>query len=195
MRLGALGAYRYAGLSVRGLPGSLTLYAVPTSDGVATVACVGSSAVSSAAQCSQIAATLKLNGTTAFGLAPSPQYAAALGRIFGALNSAADAAAASLHAAPSASAQAAAAARLAAAYSSASSALGRLLASPAVRNLDTSIAGSLAALARGYTALASAARAGDEGAYARAARAIASDRARAVSELGSLRQAGYVVSG
>jgi len=195
VQLGALQAYRYSGLSVRGLPGPLTLYAVPTANGVATVACLSSASAMPVVQCAQIAATLKLSGTTAFGLSPSSAYAAALGRSFGALQSAAGAGAASLSAASSASAQAAAAARLAAAYSSASNALMRLTVSPAVQSANASLAGSLAALARDYSALASAARAGNEAAYARAVGAIAGDRARAANALAALRRAGYVVSG
>jgi hypothetical protein len=195
VQLGALQAYRYSGLSVRGLAGSLTLYAVPASTGVATVACVGAAAAGTSAQCAQIAATLKLNGATAFGLAPSPQYAAALGNVFATLNHTAAAGAASLRAASSAAAQATAAGRLAAAYSSASSTVGRLTVSPAAQSLNASVTRSLAALARDYGALAAAARTGEEGAYATATRAIAGDRARAARALAALRQAGYEVSG
>jgi serine/threonine-protein kinase len=195
VQLGALQAYRYSGLSVRGLAGSLTLYAVPASTGVATVACVGAAAAGTSAQCAQIAATLKLNGATAFGLAPSPQYAAALGNVFATLNHTAAAGAASLRAASSAAAQATAAGRLAAAYSSASSTVGRLTVSPAAQSLTASVTRSLAALARDYGALAAAARTGEEGAYATATRAIAGDRARAARALAALRQAGYEVSG
>jgi predicted Ser/Thr protein kinase len=195
VRLGALQAYRYSGLSVQGLAGPLTLYAVPTAGGVATVACVGAGDAARSTQCSQIAATLKLNGTTAFGLAPSPQYAAALASVLAKLNGAASAGAASLRTATSASAQAAAASRLATAYSSASGAIGRLEASPAVQGLGASLAGSLAALAHGYSALAAAARAGEEGAYGAATRAIGAGRAQAASALAALRQAGYEVSG
>jgi serine/threonine-protein kinase len=193
--LGALQAYRYSGLSVRGLSAPLTLYAVPTAGGVATVACLGSTAATPAGQCAQIAATLKLSGTTAFGLAPSAQYAAALGHAFGALRAAVEAGSARLRAASSASAQAAAAGQLAAAYGSASQALGRLPASPAVRDVNASLAGSLAALGRDYAALGAAARAGDEAAYARAQRAIGSDRAATAKALAALSHAGYVVSG
>ena len=153
---------------MRGLAAPLTLYAVPTAGGVVTIACLGAAAAAPGSQCAQIAATLKLNGTTAFALAPSPQYAAALGRTFGALNSAVNAGAARLRAASSASAQAAAAARLAAAYSSASRALARLTVSPAVQGANASLAASLAALGRDYAALAAAARAGNEAAYAQA---------------------------
>ncbi len=196
VQLGTLQAYRYPGLSVHGLTGPLTLYVVPTASGVATVACLSSSSSSSSsAQCSQIAATLKLNGTTAFGLAPSAQYAAALRRTFGALRAAAASGTARLGAASSASAQAAAAAQLAAAYSSASSALGRLTASPEVRAVNASLAAALAAIGRDYAALAAAARAGDEAAYAQAQRTLGADRVRAAGALAVLGHAGYAVSG
>ncbi len=202
VRLGALQAYRYSGLSVHGLAGPLTLYTVPTSGGVATVACLSSTAYPSsssssspATQCAQIAATLRLNGTTVFGLAPSPAYAAELGSALSALRGATGAGSARLRAASSASAQAAAAAQLAAAYSSAARALGRLAVSPAVREVNAHVAGSLASLGRDYAALAAAARAGDEAAYAQAGRAVGSDRAHATSALAALRQAGYTVSG
>lgn len=195
VRLGTYQAYRYSGLSVHGLAAPLTLYTVPTTGGVVTIACLGSSAASSGSQCAQIAATLKLNGTTAFGLAPSPQYASTLGGIFGTLNSAVSTGTARLRAASSAAAQAAAAAQLAAAYTTASRALGRLSVSPAVQSINANLAASLAALSRDYAALAAAARAGNEAAYARAQRAIGSDGARTTSALTALRQAGYTVSG
>ncbi len=195
VRVGTLEAYRYSGLAVHGLAGPLVLYVVPTASGVVTVACLDSAGASPAAQCAQIAATLKLNGTTAFTLSPSPQYAAALGRTFGALHGALGAATASLRAASSATAQAAAAQQLAAAYRSSSSALARLTVSPAAQSANASIADSLAALGRDYTALAAAARAGDEAAYAQASRAIGADGARAAGALAELRQAGYTVSG
>lgn len=197
VRLGQIEAYRYSGLAVHGLPGPVTLYAVPTANGVASVACLSSSTAAGgqASQCQQIAATLKLSGTTAFGLAPSAQYAASLGHIFATLQSAVSAGSAHLHAASSASAQAAAASELAAAYAAASVAVARLPVSPAVQSLNSSIARSLAAVGHDYAALASAARAGDGAAYARAGRAITADRARATAALAALRQAGYVVSG
>jgi hypothetical protein len=195
VRLGAYEAYRYSGLSVHGLASPLTLYTVPTTGGVVTIACLGSTAAASGSQCAQIAATLKLSGTTAFGLAPSQQYASALGSTFGTLNSAVNTGTARLRAASSAAAQAAAAAQLAAAYTTASRALAKLSVSPAVQSINANLAASLAALSRDYAALASAARAGNEAAYVRAQRAIGNDGTRTTSALTTLRQAGYTVSG
>jgi serine/threonine-protein kinase len=195
VRLGAYEAYRYSGVSVHGLALPLTLYTVPTTGGVVTIACLGSTAAASGSQCAQIAATLKLNGTTAFGLAPSPQYASALGSTFGTLNGAVNTGTARLRAASSATAQAAAAAQLAAAYTTASRALAKLSVSPAVRSINANLAAALAGLSRDYAALASAARAGNEAAYAQAQRAIDNAGARTTSALAALRQAGYTVSG
>ena len=197
VRLGSIEAYRYSGVSVRGLPGPVTVYAVPTTGGVATIACLSPStaATATASQCEQIAATLKLSGTTAFALAPSATYAAALGHILSTLQSAVDSGSAALRSASSASAQAAAASQLAASYAAAARAVAHLPVSPAVQDLNTSIAHALATVAGDYAALATAARAGDEAAYARAGRAIAADRARALTALAALRQAGYVGSG
>ncbi len=195
VRLGSLQAYRYSGLSVRGLTEPLTLYAVPTAGGVVTIACLGSTASGPATQCAQIAATLKLNGTTAFGLAPSASYAAALGRVFATLRGAVSAGEARLHSASSAGAQAAAAEQLAGAYGSASRTIAELTVSPAVKDANATLAASLADVGRGYTALAVAARAEDGGAYARAQRAILSARAASVKALAALAQAGYTVSG
>jgi hypothetical protein len=192
--LGKVQALRYSGLFVRGLNGPLTLYAVPTANGVATIACLGATASGPATQCAQIAATLKLSGTTVFGLAPSAAYATALGHTFGSLRSAVNAGAARLSAASSASAQAAAAAQLATAYASAARALAALAVSPAVKDANASLATSLATLGRGYAALAAAARAENDAAYAQAQHTIASARADSAKALATLRQAGYVVS-
>jgi hypothetical protein len=195
VRLGAYQAYRYSGLSVHGLAAPLTLYTVPTTGGAVTIACLGSAAAGAGSQCAQIAATLKLNGTAAFELAPSSQYAATLGGTLGTLDSAVSTGTARLRAASSAAAQAAAAAQLAAAYTAASRSLARLSVSPAVQSANASLAASLATLSRDYAALAAAARAGSQAAYAQAQRAIGSDGARTTSALTALRQAGYTVSG
>ncbi|HEV3071722.1 MAG TPA: serine/threonine-protein kinase [Solirubrobacteraceae bacterium] len=191
---GGVQALRYSGLSVHGLSEPLTLYTVPTANGVVTIACLGATASAAATQCAQIAATLKLNGTTAFGLVPSATYAAALGRTFGALRSAISTAAAGLSSASSASAQAAAADQLAAAYSAASRALAGLSVSPAVKDVNANLARALTALGRGYAGLAVAARAGNDAAYAGAQRTIASARGETAKALAALGKAGYVVS-
>ena len=64
----------------------MTLFTVPTSEGVATVACVDPSA-----DCESIANTLKLNAGTAFPVGPSKEYAAGLGKTLGTLDKKANA--------------------------------------------------------------------------------------------------------
>ncbi len=191
--LGSLQAYRYHGVTVKGLSGPVTLYTVPTTAGVATIACLSPSATAATTQCSQIAATLKLSASTAFPLAPSQQYASSLEHIFSTLHSAAGSGESHLSSATSASAQATAAAQIAAAYDAAASSLRGLSVSPAVRALNANLASSLAAVGGSYAALGSAAAANDEGAYGRASSAISSDRASVERALAALSQAGYVV--
>jgi len=195
VQLGSLQAYRYPNLSVKGLSGPLTLYTVPTSAGVATIACLAPSTRAATTQCSQIAATLKLSGASAYGLGASQQYASSLAHVYSTLQSAASAAAGRLSSATSAAAQATAAGQLAAAYNAAASSLRALGVSPAVKELNANLASALAAVGHDYTSLASAASAGDEGSYARASSAISRDRKHAESALGALSQAGYAVSG
>ena len=76
-----LEAYRYPNLRPNGLDQPVTLFTVPTSEGVATVACVDPSA-----DCESIANTLKLNAGTAFPVGPSKEYAAGLGKTLGTLD-------------------------------------------------------------------------------------------------------------
>ena len=76
-----LQAYRYKNLRPNGLDDAVTIFTVPTSAGVATLACVDPGA-----DCEAIADTLKLNAGTAFPVGPSKEYAAALGKALGGLD-------------------------------------------------------------------------------------------------------------
>lgn len=78
--LGPLQAYRYDDLKTPGTGRPVTIYAAPTSRGVATVACLdaGQGDGAAARQCARIAGTLRLSEGKAFPLGPSPALAAAL---------------------------------------------------------------------------------------------------------------------
>jgi Protein kinase domain len=197
VRLGDVDAYRYSDLSVRGLPATLTLYVVPSTAGVATVACLGGSAATSAytQECAQIAATLRLSGASAFALTASPQYAGALSRALGSLQSALAGAGSRLHSASSVSAQAAAAKEIASAFENAGVSLARLPVSPSIGGANANLASALKATGAGYGALAGAARAEDGAAYAQASRVLSRSQARIASALGELRKAGYTIGG
>ena len=121
-----LEAYRYPKLRPDGLDQPVTLYTVPTSAGVATVACVDPSA-----DCESIANTLKLNAGTAFPVGPSKEYAAGLGKTLGTLDKKVSAGRKALQGADTPKAQAAAAKDLSAAYKTASASVSKLKVSPA----------------------------------------------------------------
>ncbi len=183
-------AYRYDGLHVGGLSEPVTVYAVPTDDGVATFVCMGAGA-----GCSQIAATVHLNGAHAYPLAPSAQYGAALTTALKALNSRTAGGVAALQAASTGVAQAAAAERIAAAYRDAATTVSQLPVSPAAGAANAAVAASLTRLAQTYSTLGRAAGTGDRSGYAAASSAAAGGRASLRSALAKLRAAGYDVSG
>jgi hypothetical protein len=192
--IGANAAYRYSGVSVPGLAGPATIYTIPTTAGVVTVACLAASS-GAARECDQIAATLRLNSASAFPLGPSPAYAGALTGALGPLQAALTAASARLDGARSAGTQAAAAEQLASAFRTAHTAVARLSVSPAVSAINSKLASALSAAGSRYAELAGAARAEDEAAYKRATAAVAG----AVSEVGralaGLGEAGYSIAG
>jgi len=194
VEIGANAAYRYSGVSVPGLAGPATIYAIPTTAGVATVACLAGSS-GAARECDQIAATLRLNSASAFPLGPSPAYAGALTGALGSLQAALTAGSARLAGARSAGTQAAAAEQLASAFRTAHTAVAHLSASPAVSAINARLASALAAAGDRYAALAGAARAEDEAAYKRAVAAIDGAGTEVSRALAGLGEAGYSIAG
>ncbi len=162
VRLGTAEAYRYSGLQVRGLPGPVDVYAVPTSAGVATIACAAPAAPdrSFASDCSRIAATLRLIGVGTYPLGPSPAFAAVLSGTFGRLTSDARGPIAALGAAKTASVQAATEKQLSAAYGAAADRLGGAAVPPNSRDVRDAIVAALRRCASAYGAAASAVAAG-----------------------------------
>jgi hypothetical protein len=151
VRLGALEAYRHAGLSWNGR--GLTVYAAPTSVGVATVACLAPVAQG---DCRRIAESLVVAGATGFPLGPDPKFAL-------------DVPAHSLQA-RTAAGQAKAARRVAADYRTARSRLARYKAGPADAPLVASLRRRLDSASDAFRALAAAADRNDRRAYAKAAK-------------------------
>jgi Protein kinase domain len=194
--LGDLQAYRFDGLNVRGLPGTLTVYAVPTTSGVATIACHQSTGAPAgfADQCARVAATLRLVGASAYPLGPSAKYAALLSKTSSQLQAAVTKPASDLRAARTPSAQATAAGQLAHAYDEAASALAAASLSPRDSEANAAIVAALHQIGAGYSAAAAAAHSGSSSAYVRAKGNVS----RAFGALGvafkSLAQLGYRVS-
>ena len=194
-QLGSYEAYRYSGLQVRGLPGAVTVYAVPTSAGVATIVCWSSSPAATGFQtdCGQVAATLRLLGVTAYPLGPSSAYGYRLTQTFDRLRTASSEPLSALHAATTPGAQAAAARQLSHAYSAAAQGLAGASVSPMARDAQTAIVGALTQLAGGYSRAAAAAQSGSAAAYTRAGQAINTASAALSAALRTLTDLGYTV--
>ena len=195
IQLGGYQAYRYSGLQVRGLPGPVTVYAVPTSGGVATIVCWSSSHAGSSFQtdCGQVAATLRLVGVTAYPLGPSAAFGHQLTQTFDRLRASSSAPLAALRAAKTPGAEAVAARELAHAYSAAAQGLAGAGVTPMVRDAQAAIVGSLTQLAGSYSRAAAAAQSGSAAAYARAGQAVSAASAALGASLRTLAGLGYTV--
>jgi serine/threonine protein kinase len=185
-----LQAYRYPNLRPRGIDQPVTLFTVPTSAGVATVACVDPGA-----DCESIANTLKLNAGTAFPVGPSEDYAAGLGKTLGGLDKKVKAGRRALQGADTPKAQAAAAKRLATAYKSASADVSKLEVSPADAAVNQELAAALKQTGNAYAKLGSAASANNDGAYGKARTAVQQAQQNVAGALEGLETAGYKIGG
>ena len=192
-----LQAWRYRGLRPVGTPGELTVYAVPTSGGVATLACSAPAAQAEAfaRQCEAIAGTLQLRRGTPYPIGPSDAYASALNSTIGELQQTSSSQEASLQAAVTLEGQATAAQALARAYEGAAAQLAALDLSPADRNANGRLVTSLRAAASAYRAAARAATAGDADGYRAASAAIPGAKDEVNAALAGVRAAGYEPAG
>jgi hypothetical protein len=189
VRLGSAAAYRYKGLQASSPAQRLTLYAVPTTAGVATLACVGPAA--SSPDCEAVATTLRLKGVKAFPLGPNANYAKALNKAITTLNARALAGRRQLAKARTRATQAKAATALAGAYRTAASALRGVPVSPADRAANDALLTALQTTNSAYARLASAANRGQQGAYAKAQAAVAAGERAVNSAIGAMRDLGY----
>jgi hypothetical protein len=188
VRLGGYAAYRYEGLRPRGLGRAVTVYAAPTTAGVATVACI---APLTAADCERAARSLRVRSATGFALGPDTAFGDAVERILARLARDLRAHGDDLRAARRARGQAAAARRLSAAYRSASSALARQAASPADEGALEALMRATRSAGSAYADLGAAARAvAPRGYRAAAARARTAER-RMRQALAALEAGGY----
>ncbi len=193
--LGRMQALRYRGLSVRGLDPSLTLFAVPTTAGVATVACTvpAASPASVARDCDLVAASLQLRTGKPLSIDADPATARRLDQVVRALARDRAAPQRLLTQAGRAATQARAARSMAGVYGAASAATGRLRVSPAIAPAVAAITTQAAAIGHAYTGLGRAAAGHDAAAYRRAAAQVSAGQARLRHALVSLREAGYRV--
>ncbi len=197
VRIGDMQALRYSQLEPRGLDGPLQLYAVPTTAGVATIACTGAAGSAGEAfrrDCESVATTLQLSGAEAYTLGPQPAYASALRRTLGELNRAVSSGTARLRQAGTPEEQAAAAAALAGEYRRAGEAVVALEVSPRDAAANRALAGALTRTGSAYASAADAARANDAAAYAAAERRVTRSQGQVRSALSDFEQLGYALS-
>jgi serine/threonine-protein kinase len=165
--LGDLEALRYTGLKPNNYPQQLTVYAVPTDSGVATVACSASPAEAAnfLPACERAASTLTLSGTEAVDLGIPQTYVKALNSSLQKLQSERTAALKKVKSAGSPAAQASALRQAAAAYAAAAKTLAGQKGGPQVDGANTAIIAALRQGAAGYTLMASGASSNDPGRY------------------------------
>ena len=193
VRLGELEAYRYRDLKPRGLPGSVTVYVVPTARDVATVACLTPRAKDSAAACERAAATLDLDGRSALDLSPRETYARTLDSTMERLDKGRAEARRELRGARSAKAQARAGRKLSRVHEDVGKALTDASPGPAERPLHRALRKDMERLATSYSRLATAARAEDRGRYRAAGSQIRRWDANLARDLQALERLGYSI--
>jgi serine/threonine protein kinase len=195
VRVNAVDGYRYRDLRPKGFDGRVTIFAVPTTDGVAMVTCAGpgSGADSFMRECERAAATLELPGKDPVTLRTADTYARALSEAFGVMGRTRDRALARLERARSARARARAAADVSAAYSRAARAVSALTPGPGAQQANVALVSALERASSEWQALEQAARGGNRGAYTRARSAVTRAEDGLSETLGELRRLGFRV--
>ena len=155
VRLGDLEAFRYKGLKPKGFSQQLTVYAAPTTEGVATIACAAPAAEASAflAECEKVSTTIKMKAGKAYPLGTDDDYASDLSDTINSLNSARDSGVKKMKSAKSGSSQASAANSVAAAYASAASTLKDADVSPQFAGDNSDLVKALSSAESAYKSL------------------------------------------
>ena len=195
VRLGDLQAYRYTGLEPEGFDGAVTVYAAPTSEGVATLACWSRSSLDEVApECDRIAASLELQSGEPYAIGPSRGFARTVNRAFRPLDRARASGVKQLANAGTPAQQARAAGAIAAAFASAAAKIAGAQVSPEAEPARDSLVASLRQTATAYRDLAAAARKNQEGGYNQARNQIGRREAGVERALAGLEQLGYGTS-
>jgi hypothetical protein len=190
VRIGRYAGYRFTGLVLRETNQRLNLYAVPTTEGAATIACLarpGERVFLS--RCEAVATTLELLTLKTRPLEPSDEYVAALNAALQRLSARLKAGRAALRTAREPSDQARLADRLASDYRTAAGELSR-----APRNLsdpagDAALVSEMEDVGDAYAAVARGARRGSRSQFAAATKAVARRERRLRTSVEALRRA------
>ena len=191
VRLGKVEALRYEGLEPKNFGGrALTVFAAPTSAGVATIACYAPRGEGAAfrSDCERVAGTLEVEGAETFPVGADKKYAAGLNRVLGELGKARRAGRTALAAARTPAAQSKAASGLADATARARAGLRGLETSPAAAPAQARIEQTLARASAAYKQLA---QARSTRAFRRATARVTAAEAALQRQLAGLQALGY----
>ena len=194
VRTGPLEGYRYSELEARGFSPRLTVYAFPTTLGVATLACFASTGPAPAIpeECERIVGTLRITRGRPLGVGASREFAATIAAAVRRLNVAREAGRGRLARATTPEAQVTTALATAGAFDKAASEVDGSPAAPDQRT-RRGVEDVLRRTAAAYRGLAKAARRGSATGF-EAARALVTRLEGQVNErLGRLRELGYAV--
>ena len=193
VRLGELQALRYANLRPGGSATALTVFAVPTTRGVATVACHAPVAAAAAfrADCERVAASLKLSGAKPYGLGPQAPYARGVDRALTALAASRGRDRRALANARTQGGQSRLAGALARDHDRAATALGGLAVSPADARAHAALVAAVRRSRDGYARMARAARRHDARGFAAGESAVRDGDAGLRKALAALKDLGY----
>jgi tRNA A-37 threonylcarbamoyl transferase component Bud32 len=192
--LGSLQAYRYSGLATPGTALSITVFVVPTSVGVATLACgfADREELSEVTEiCGRVASTLRITGGKAYALGPSPVFARALRKRIDRLIDRRIKGERAMENARDGEGQAVAAEGVAAAFGRAAAELASLRITPESAWGRRAVVSALGANRRRYEDVAAASRAEDDPAYMAAVDALNRAEERLSDALAGLRTLGY----
>jgi hypothetical protein len=195
VELGNLEALRYQQVSLRGLDQVYSVYAIPTTEGVATLICFSDAAGQGTflPECEDVVGTVEVSGARPYPLGPDPEYAKALNSRIEQIDSATEEQMTALNEAKTPGAQAKAAEALAAVYRDARESLGSEEVSPAAGPATAKVLGAMKDVQAAYAGLASAARSGDESAYEAASERVADGERSLEKALSGLAPLGYEV--
>jgi len=176
VRLGDLEAFRYKGLKPKGFSQQLTVYAAPTTEGVATVACAAPAAVATAflSECESVSTTLTVKSGKAYPLGADDDYATDVSDRINALNSARSSGISKMKSAKSGKSQASAATSIATAYATAAATLKDADVSPQFAGANSDLVKALSKAESAYKSLSSAARAESSSRYKSASKKVKS---------------------
>jgi hypothetical protein len=193
VRLGRLEAVRHTGLRARGVEGRMSVYAVPTGAGVATVACTGRAVAGNGESCEAAASTLALRDVRSYPVRPIRGYAARVDRAMERLNGRRTPDRARLSSARLPGGQARLARRLSGWYADAHRDLDRVRVSPVDREAHDGLVRALAGTRDAYGGMAAAAVRADAAGWRRARAGVRRGEAAVQRALRGLERLGYRV--